>query len=481
MQWETVIGLEIHVQLLTKSKIFSDSSTTFGAEANTQANEIDLGFPGTLPVANLQAFKHAIMFGLAINADIEKESVFERKNYFYPDLPKGYQTTQLEKPIVGKGYIEIPISGSDESKKISIHHAHLEEDAGKSLHEDFRNMSGIDLNRAGTPLIEIVTEPDLRSAEEAITFLKKIHSIVTYLKISDGNMSQGSLRCDANVSIRPLGEKKLGTRTEIKNLNSFKFIEKAIKVECQRQQNILEDGGSITQETRLYDSEKNETRSMRSKEEANDYRYFPCPDLLPVKIDQETLQELKENMPELPDERLARFKNDFGLSAYDAGILTEQRETADYFEATVKYCGNAKLAANWIIVELTGYLNKQNLSITESPISEKQIASLISRIKDGSISGKIAKEVFEYMTKGEGSPDEIIKNKNLKQVSDTATLEGMIDEIMKKNNQQVEQFRAASPEKQKKLIGFFVGQIMKLSKGQANPGEVNKLLSKKLN
>lgn len=481
MQWETVIGLEVHVQLLTKSKIFSNSLTSFGAEANTQANIVDLGFPGTLPVANLQAFKHAIMFGLAIDADIEKESFFERKNYFYPDLPKGYQTTQLEKPIVGRGYIDIPILDSDKTKKIYIHHAHLEEDAGKSLHESFQNMSGIDLNRAGTPLVEIVTEPDLRSAEEAITFLKKIHSIVTYLRISDGEMSQGSLRCDANVSIRPVGKNKLGTRTEIKNLNSFKFIEKAIKVESQRQINILEDGGSITQETRLYDNEKNETRSMRSKEEANDYRYFPCPDLLPVKIDEETLQEIKENMPELPDQRLTRFKNEYGLSAYDAGILTESRETADFFESTVKYCGNAKLSANWIIGELTGYLNKQNLSITKSPISEKQLASLICRIDDGTISGKIAKEIFEFMIKGEGDVDEIIKNKNLKQVSDTSILEVMINEVMNKHSQQVEKYRASNPEKQKKLIGFFIGQIMKLSKGQANPSQVNKLLTQKLN
>ena len=481
MQWETVIGLEVHVQLSTQSKIFSSSSTAFGADANTQADEVDLAFPGTLPVANEQAFKSAVMFGLAINADIEHASVFERKNYFYPDLPKGYQTTQLEKPIVGEGYITIPCSSSDDSKKVRIHHAHLEEDAGKSLHEDFLGMSGIDLNRAGTPLIEIVSEPDIRSAEEAIAFLKKVHAIVTYLDISDGDMSQGSLRCDANVSIRPMGEEKLGTRTEIKNLNSFRFIEKAIHVEVERQKDILESGGSIRQETRLYDSEKNETRSMRSKEEANDYRYFPCPDLLPVIIDQKTIDDLKQAMPELPEQRFERFQTEFDLSAYDASILTELRQTADYFESAVNACQDAKLSANWVMGELSAFLNKHDMLIENSPINPEQLAGLITRIKDQTISGKIAKQVFEMMANGKGTADEIIEAQGLKQVSDSGAIETMVDEVIQNNPDQVAQYLAADADKRKKLIGFFVGQVMKVSKGQANPGQVNQILAKKLN
>ena len=481
MQWETVIGLEVHVQLSTQSKIFSSSSTAFGADANTQADEVDLAFPGTLPVANEQAFKSAVMFGLAINADIEQASVFERKNYFYPDLPKGYQTTQLEKPIVGEGYITIPCSGSDDSKKVRIHHAHLEEDAGKSLHEDFLGMSGIDLNRAGTPLIEIVSEPDIRSAEEAIAFLKKVHAIVTYLDISDGDMSQGSLRCDANVSIRPMGEEKLGIRTEIKNLNSFRFIEKAIHVEVERQKDILESGGSIRQETRLYDSEKNETRSMRSKEEANDYRYFPCPDLLPVIIDQKTIDDLKQAMPELPEQRFERFQTEFDLSAYDASILTELRQTADYFESVVNACQDAKLSANWVMGELSAFLNKHDVPIENSPINPEQLAGLITRIKDQTISGKIAKQVFEMMANGKGTADEIIEAQGLKQVSDSGAIEAMVDEVIQNNADQVAQYLAADADKRKKLIGFFVGQVMKVSKGQANPGQVNQILAKKLN
>ncbi|MEE3240822.1 MAG: Asp-tRNA(Asn)/Glu-tRNA(Gln) amidotransferase subunit GatB [Pseudomonadota bacterium] len=481
MQWETVIGLEVHVQLSTQSKIFSSSPTAYGADANTQADEVDLAFPGTLPVANKQAFKSAVMFGLAINASIEHASVFERKNYFYPDLPKGYQTTQLEKPIVGKGYITIPCSGSGDSKKIRIHHAHLEEDAGKSLHEDFLGMSGIDLNRAGTPLIEIVSEPDIRSAEEAIAFLKKVHAIVTYLDISDGDMSQGSLRCDANVSIRPMGEEKLGTRTEIKNLNSFRFIEKAIHVEVERQKDILEFGGSIRQETRLYDSEKNETRSMRSKEEANDYRYFPCPDLLPVIIDQKTIDDLKQAMPELPEQRFERFQSEFDLSAYDASILTELRQTADYFESVVNACQDAKLSANWVMGELSAFLNKHDVLIENSPIKPEQLAGLITRIKDQTISGKIAKQVFEMMANGKGTADEIIEAQGLKQVSDSGAIETMVDGVIQNNADQVAQYLAADADKRKKLIGFFVGQVMKVSKGQANPGQVNQILAKKLN
>lgn len=480
MQWETVIGLEVHVQLSTKSKIFSGSLTAFGSEPNTQADAVDLAMPGTLPVANQQAFMNAIMFGLAIDAEIEKKSVFERKNYFYPDLPKGYQTTQLEKPIVGAGHIDVTTETGD-TKRVRIHHAHLEEDAGKSLHEDFHGMSGIDLNRAGTPLIEIVSEPDMSSAAEAIDYLKKVHAIVTYLGISDGDMSQGSLRCDANVSVRPKGEEKLGTRTEIKNLNSFRFIEKAIQVEVERQIDLIEDGGSVTQETRLYDSDKNETRSMRSKEEANDYRYFPCPDLLPVVIDDQTIDDLRAAMPELPEQKNQRFQAEFGLSAYDASVLTENRAMADYFESTTSGCGDAKLSANWVMGDLSGYLNKNDLDISASPVSAEQLAGLISRIKDNTISGKIAKQVFEAMCQGEGTADEIIAAKGLKQVSDSGAIEAMIDEVIAASADQVAQYRAAEPDKRKKLIGYFVGQVMKVSKGQANPGQVNQLLAKKLN
>ena len=479
MQWQTVIGLEVHVQLSTQSKIFSGSSIAFGAAANTQANAVDLAMPGTLPVANQQAFHHAILFGLAIDAEIGRESVFERKNYFYPDLPKGYQTTQLEKPIVGPGQLTIDVDG--ESRAIRIHHAHLEEDAGKSLHEDFHGMSGIDLNRAGTALIEIVSEPDMHSAQEAVAYLKKIHAIVTYLGISDGDMSQGSLRCDANVSIRPAGEEKLGTRAEIKNLNSFRFIEKAINVEVERQIDLLESGGEVVQETRLYDSEKNETRSMRSKEEANDYRYFPCPDLLPVVIDDDTIATLREQMPELPDAVRQRFESKYRLSNYDAGVLTEQRSTANFFEEVASQCKDAKLAANWVMGELSAQLNKHAIDITHSPVSAQQLGELIARIKDQTISGKIAKQVFELMWQGRGRADEIIAAEGLQQVSDSGAIEAMVDEIIVNSSAQVAQYRAAEADKRKKLIGYFVGQVMKASQGQANPAQVNQILAKKLN
>lgn len=478
MKWEVVIGLEIHVQLNTQSKIFSQSSTAFGAAANTQANEVDLALPGTLPVPNEQAFLSAIQFGLAVNAEIGKTSEFERKNYFYPDLPKGYQTTQLEKPIVGAGHIDIAVG--DEIKRVRIHHAHLEEDAGKSLHEDFAGMSGIDLNRAGTPLIEIVTEPDMRSAEEAVAFFKKIHSIVTYLGICDGEMSQGSLRCDANVSVRPMGEDKLGTRTETKNLNSFRFIERAIKVEVERQIDVIEDGGEVIQETRLYNSDTNETRSMRSKEEANDYRYFPCPDLLPVEITDDTIDKLRSNLPELPDEKRKRFVDAYSLSEYDASLLTENKLVADYFETAASVSGDAKLAANWINSELNAYLNKNNLAIEHSSVSAESLATLIERINDGTISGKIAKQVFEIMSEGETNVDKIIEEKGLKQVSDSGAIEAMVDEVIANSQAQVEQYLAAPDDKRKKLIGYFVGQVMKVSKGQANPGEVNRILATKL-
>ena len=480
MEWEVVIGLEIHVQLTTKSKIFSGSSTAFGADANTQASAVDLAMPGTLPVLNEQAVKKAILFGLAINADICRDSVFDRKNYFYPDLPKGYQTTQMDFPIVGPGIVEITLSDGS-TRRIRVHHAHLEEDAGKSLHEDYQGMSGIDLNRAGTPLIEIVSEPDMRSAEEAVAYLRKIHSIVTYLGISDGDMSQGSLRCDANVSIRPKGQEEYGTRAELKNINSFRFVERAIKTEVLRQIELIEDGGKVKQETRLYDSDKNETRPMRSKEEANDYRYFPCPDLLPVHVEQSVIDELLASMPELPDAKRQRFEEEFGLSAYDAGLLTGERPVADYFEAVASNAGDAKLAANWVNGELSAALNRENLAISASPVTAEQLGGLIQRIRDNSISGKIAKQVFDALWNKEGdSADAIIDSKGLKQVSDSGALGAMVDEVLAANPEQVEQFRGADEGKRKKMLGFFVGQIMKASKGQANPGVINSLLNEKL-
>ncbi|CAA0083242.1 Aspartyl/glutamyl-tRNA(Asn/Gln) amidotransferase subunit B [Zhongshania aliphaticivorans] len=480
MEWEVVIGLEIHVQLTTQSKIFSGSSTAFGAGANTQASAVDLAMPGTLPVLNEAAVKKAILFGLAIDADICRDSVFDRKNYFYPDLPKGYQTTQMDFPIVGPGIVEITLSDGS-TRSIRVHHAHLEEDAGKSLHEDYQGMSGIDLNRAGTPLIEIVSEPDMRSAEEAVAYLRKIHSIVTYLGISDGDMSQGSLRCDANVSVRPKGQEEYGTRAELKNINSFRFVERAIKTEVLRQIELIEDGGKVKQETRLYDSDKNETRPMRSKEEANDYRYFPCPDLLPVHVEQSVIDELQAGMPELPDAKRQRFESDFGLSAYDAGLLTSERPIADYFETAASSAGDAKLAANWVNGELSAALNRDNLTITQSPVSAEQLGGLIQRIRDNSISGKIAKQVFDALWNKEGdSADAIIDSKGLKQVSDSGAIGAMVDDVLAANPDQVEQFRAADDGKRKKMLGFFVGQIMKASKGQANPGVINALLNEKL-
>jgi len=486
MIWETVIGLEIHVQLATASKIFSASSTAFGATPNTQASAVDLAMPGTLPVLNEQALRYAIMFGLAIDADINRRSIFDRKNYFYPDSPKGYQTTQMDEPIVGAGSIDIALS-NDRQKTIRIHHAHLEEDAGKSVHEGLgghnSNCSGIDLNRAGTPLIEIVSEPDMCSAEEAIAFAKKIHAIVTALGISDGEMSQGSMRFDVNVSVRPRGQDELGTRTETKNLNSFKFMEEAIALEVERQIDILEDGGSIKQETRLYNGDSKLSRSMRSKEEANDYRYFPCPDLLPVVVEQSYIDAIAADLPELPDARQARFIDSYGLSPYDAGILSGDRSMASYFEAATALCEDPKLTANWLIGEVSARLNAVDSalnSIDEAPVSAQQLAGLITRITDNSISGKIAKQVFDAMWQGEGSADDIIAAKGLKQVSDTGALGSMVDEVIAANPTQVENYRNADADKRKKMTGFFVGQIMKASKGQANPGLVNTLLMEKL-
>ena len=480
MQWETVIGLEIHAQLSTQSKIFSGSATSFGAEPNAHASLVDLGMPGTLPVLNAEAVRMACKFGLAIDAEIAERNVFARKNYFYPDLPKGYQTSQMDHPIVGNGHLDITLEDGT-VKRIGITRAHLEEDAGKSLHEDFHGMSGIDLNRAGTPLLEIVSEPDIRSAKEAVAYVKAIHALVRYLGICDGNMAEGSLRCDCNVSVRPKGQEAFGTRAEIKNVNSFRFIEKAINHEVQRQIELIEDGGKVVQETRLYDPNKDETRSMRSKEEANDYRYFPCPDLLPVVIEPAFLAEVRSQLPELPTEKRDRFQSEYGQSVYDANVQTARREQADHFEEVQRGSGDAKLAANWVMGELSSLLNKQDLDITQAPVSAAQLGGLIQRIKDDTISGKIAKMVFEALAAGEGeSADAIIEAKGLKQVTDSGAIEAMLDEVLAANAAQVEQYRASDEAKRGKMFGFFVGQAMKASKGKANPGQVNQLLKQKL-
>ncbi|MBB3329967.1 aspartyl-tRNA(Asn)/glutamyl-tRNA(Gln) amidotransferase subunit B [Halomonas campaniensis] len=480
MQWETVIGLEVHVQLATRSKIFSGASTAFGAEPNTQACAVDLGMPGVLPVLNEAAVAMAVQFGLAIHAEIPEVSVFDRKNYFYPDLPKGYQTSQMYHPIVGPGEVEITLDDGG-TKRIRVHHAHLEEDAGKSLHEDFHGMTGIDLNRAGTPLLEIVSEPDMRSAKEAAAYLKAIHSIVTYLGISDGNMAEGSMRCDVNVSVRPAGQAEFGTRAEIKNVNSFRFVERAIAFEVERQIELLEDGGTVVQETRLYDPERDETRSMRTKEEANDYRYFPCPDLLPVVLDQAYVDHLRDRLPELPDEKRARFQDALGLSAYDAGVLSASREMAEYFEAVKEACGDAKQAANWVQGELSGALNREGLPIQDSPVSAAQLGGLIARVMDDTINGKAAKQVFQALWNGQGqSADEVIEAKGLKQVTDSGAIEAMIDQVIADSPAQVAQYRDAEPDKRGKMIGYFVGQVMKASRGTANPQQVNALLKEKL-
>jgi len=482
MSWDTVIGLEIHVQLATKTKIFSGASTAYGAEPNTQACAIDLAMPGTLPVLNKQAVNYAIMFGLAIDAEIGQVSAFERKNYFYPDSPKGYQTTQLERPIVGRGNVEIQLADGS-SKNVRIHHAHLEEDAGKSLHEgNFNsNFSGIDLNRAGTPLIEIVSEPDMCNAEEAVAFARKIHGIVTSLGICDGEMSQGSMRFDVNVSVKPSGSETLGIRTETKNLNSYKFMEEAIKREVERQIDVIEDGGTIAQETRLYNGDTKVARSMRSKEEANDYRYFPCPDLLPVVVSDEEVAELRRNLPELPDARQARFVEQYSLSDYDAGILSSDAAMAKYFEAVTSACNNAKLAANWTMGELSARLNNEDLSIANSPVSAEQLGGLVTRIADNSISGKMAKEVFEGIWAGEGSADEIIEARGLKQVSDSGALEQMVADVLTANQAMVDDYINTDEAKRKKKLGGFMGKIMQASKGQANPQQVNQILAQKLN
>ncbi len=478
MQWETVIGLEIHAQLATRSKIFSGASTAFGADPNTQACGVDLGLPGVLPVLNREAVRMAVRFGVAIDATLGRRSIFARKNYFYPDLPKGYQISQYELPIVGMGQVEIVLENGD-TKIVGVTRAHLEEDAGKSLHEDFHGLTGIDLNRAGTPLLEIVSEPDMRSAKEAVAYARKIHQVVRYLGICDGNMQEGSFRADANVSVRPPGS-ELGTRAELKNLNSFRFLERAINFEVERQIDLLESGGQVVQETRLYDADKDETRSMRSKEEANDYRYFPDPDLLPVELDDAFIAEAVEGMPELPDAKRQRFSSEYGLPAPDAQMLTGSQALADFFEAVAGEAGDSRLAANWVMGGLSAALNKEAMDISESPVTAKMLGGMLRRISDGTISGKIAKQVFEAMWSGEGDADSIIEARGLKQITDSGAIEKIVGDVIAANPGQVENYRAAEGAKQQKMLGFFVGQVMKASRGKANPQQVNELLKQKL-
>ena len=472
--WEAVIGLEIHVQLSTKSKLFSGASTNFGALPNTQACNIDLAMPGVLPVLNEEVLRMAIKLGKALNADINSPTSFARKNYFYPDSPKGYQISQMDKPIVESGYLDIDTENG--VKRIGVTRAHLEEDAGKSLHDDFDGQSGIDLNRAGTPLLEIVSEPEINTPQEAVAYLKSIHSIIRYLEISDGNMAEGSMRCDANVSVRKKGDTKLGTRTETKNVNSFRFVEKAIQYEIDRQINELESGNQITQETRLYDSQANTTRPMRSKEFANDYRYFPEPDLLPINLEKEFIEEVMATMPEMPTQKKIRFVSEFNLSEYDADLLAADKDLANFFEAVVKVSNSPKLSANWIMGELSAELNNENLSINESKITSNQLGQLILRIEDGTISGKIAKEIFEKLWSSDNEVDEIIQSEGLEQVTDDKEIESMIDEVINSNPEQLEQYRSGKD----RLFGFFVGQVMKASQGKANPKQVNDILRKKL-
>ena len=475
-EWETVIGLEIHAQLATRSKIFSGSATTYGAPPNAQANLVDLGYPGVLPVLNAEAVRMAVKFGLAIGASIAPHSVFARKNYFYPDLPKGYQISQYELPIVAKGSIDVVLDDGTH-KRVGVTRAHLEEDAGKSLHEGLPGASGIDLNRAGTPLIEIVSEPDMRSAKEAVAYMKKVHTLVRYLEICDGNMQEGSFRCDANVSVRRKGAEKFGTRAEIKNINSFRFVEKAINFEVERQIGILESGEKVKQETRLYDPDRDETRSMRSKEEANDYRYFPDPDLLPVELDATFISGVRATLPELPDQKAERFVTQYGLSAYDAGVLTASRELGAYYEeVAAQVSGEPKLAANWVMGELAAALNKDGLEIGAGKLPADRLAGLLKRIVDQTISGKIAKEVFELMWESGATADSVIEQKGLKQITDSSAIEKVIEDVMAKNPGQLADYRSGKD----KLFGFFVGQVMKATGGKANPAQLNELLKKKL-
>jgi len=474
--WEAVIGLEIHAQLATRSKIFSGASTAYGAEPNTQANAVDLGLPGVLPVLNAEAVRMAALFGLALNASVAERSVFARKNYFYPDLPKGYQISQYELPVVSAGYLDIePEDGP--VKRIGITRAHLEEDAGKSLHEDFHGMTGIDLNRAGTPLLEIVSEPDLRSAVEAVAYMKGIHSIVRYLGICDGNMQEGSFRCDANVSVRPIGQDAFGTRSEIKNLNSFRFVERAIEFEIERQIDLIEAGGRVVQETRLYDPDVGETRSMRAKEEANDYRYFPDPDLLPLEIAPEMIESIRSTLPELPDAKRDRFVSDYALSPYDARVLASSRELADYFETVVQSLGgDPKLCANWVTGELAANLNRANLDISSSPVSAESLAGLLERVRDGTVSGNLAKQVFGAIWNGEGDADAVIAARGLQQITDADAIDPVVARVIEENPDQVAQYRAGRT----KLLGFFVGRVMQATGGKANPKQVNDIVRRSL-
>jgi len=473
--WEVVIGLEIHAQLATKSKIFSGASTAYGAEPNTQTSVVDIALPGVLPVLNKEAVHMAVKFGMAIGAEVADRSVFARKNYFYPDLPKGYQISQFDLPIVGLGSIDIELENG-QTKTIGVTRAHLEEDAGKSLHEDYAGMTGIDLNRAGTPLLEIVSEPDMRNAKEAVAYMKKIHTLVQYIGICDGNMQEGSFRCDANVSVRPKGQEELGTRAELKNINSFKFVERAINIEVERQIDLIEDGGKVVQETRLYDSVKNETRSMRSKEEANDYRYFPDPDLLPVMISEEYRQQVRSELPELPEQKQQRYMDELALSAYDAGVITASLALSSYFDAVAEKTGDAKLSANWITGELSARLNREEIDIQDAVVDADAFALLLKRIKDNTISGKIAKDVLDAMWNGEGSADEVIESKGLKQITDTGAIESFVDEVIANNPSQFEELKGGKD----KMMGFFVGQVMKMSKGKANPAQVNELIRSKM-
>ncbi|MBN1240969.1 MAG: Asp-tRNA(Asn)/Glu-tRNA(Gln) amidotransferase subunit GatB [Gammaproteobacteria bacterium] len=476
MDWEIVVGLEIHTQLATASKIFSGASTAYGAPPNSQASLVDLGYPGVLPVLNREAVAMAVKFGLATGCTIAPRSVFARKNYFYPDLPKGYQISQYELPIVHGGRLDIVLDDGT-VKTVGITRAHLEEDAGKSLHEDFHGLTGIDLNRAGTPLLEIVSEPDLRSAAEAGAYMRKIHTLVRYLGISDGNMQEGSFRCDANVSVRPRGAAALGTRTELKNLNSFRFVEKAIEIEAERQIDVLESGGNVVQETRLYDPDRNETRPMRTKEEANDYRYFPDPDLLPVLVDEALIERIRAELPELPDAKRERFIREYELPQYDAAILTGQRPLAEYYEAVVAAtAAKPKTAANWVLGELTAALNREGLDIAASRMPASTLAALLDRIEDGTISGKIAKELFDTLWTEGGSVDAIIKARGLEQITDTASIEAIVDDVLAANPAQVEQYRGGKTQ----VIGFLVGQVMKATGGKANPRQVNETLRAKL-
>ena len=477
VDWEAVIGLEIHTQLATASKIFSGSSTRYGAPPNSQASLVDLGYPGVLPVLNADAVRMAIKFGLATGCTIARRSVFARKNYFYPDLPKGYQISQYELPIVHDGHLDIVLEDGG-VQTIGITRAHLEEDAGKSLHEDFQGLSGIDLNRAGTPLLEIVSEPDLRSAREAGNYMRAIHTLVRYLGISDGNMQEGSFRCDANVSIRPRGETRLGTRTEIKNLNSFRFVEKAILVEIGRQIDVIEDGGKVVQETRLYDADRNETRAMRGKEEANDYRYFPDPDLLPVVIDEALIERLRGELPELPAAKRARFVEQHGLSAYDADVLTANPESADYFETAVSASRSAspKTVSNWFQGELTAILKREAVDVADTKVDAATLASLVDRVVDGTLSGRMGKEVLEALWNGEGTVDEIIEARGLRQISDAGAIEALVDRAIAAHPEQVAQFKGGKT----RVIGFLVGQVMKASRGKADPRQVNEMLRSKL-